>query len=30
MKYIPCAMETSILKASSQYPVVRGCGQRQT
>ena len=30
MKYIPRAMEASILKASSQYPVVMVCGQRQT
>lgn len=30
MKYIPRAMEASILKASSQYLVVMVCGQRQT
>lgn len=30
MRYIRRAMESSILKASTQYPVVMVCGQRQT
>lgn len=30
MQYIRRAMESSILKASTQYPVVMVCGQRQT
>ena len=30
MQYIKRAMESSILKASTQYPVVMVCGQRQT
>ena len=30
MKYIKRSMESAILKASSQYPVVMVCGQRQT
>ncbi len=30
MKYITRAMEKVVLKASSQYPVVMVCGQRQT
>lgn len=30
MQYVKRAMEESILKASSQYPVVMVCGQRQT
>lgn len=30
MQYINRAMESSVLKASTQYPVVMVCGQRQT
>lgn len=30
MQYIKRAMESSIIKASTQYPVVMVCGQRQT
>ena len=30
MRYIKRAMERSILKASTQYPVIMVCGQRQT
>lgn len=30
MQYISRAMESSVLKASTQYPVVMVCGQRQT
>ena len=30
MRYIKRAMEDSVLKASTQYPVVMVCGQRQT
>ena len=30
MQYIKRAMESSIIKASTQYPVVMFCGQRQT